>query len=166
MFPCVSSLSGIWVIVRLLAQVGSLCQKKKKKKWIFKSNLPNESAKGAESTTCLAGALVSEPFPWYNVLGEGCRWFWSCWQTTLPKAKLLDVFHKTHGCIPSLLLYLLRLSMLILVSLLSLSHHIAIIMQKHLTASTKRSLKKGERRIAVLYLFKHSLISTHLSKLK
>lgn len=142
MFPSVSSLTGICIIARSQAHVISLYQQNVF--GIFNCSLPNESAKGAESTRRLAGALLpKQTISMRHLLGEGSWWFWTCWQTTPFKAKLLDVFYKTYGCIPLVILYLLRLSMLILISLLSLSHHITIIMQKHLTTSTKWSLKRG-----------------------
>lgn len=86
---------------------------------------------------------------------------------TLSKSILLDVICKTHGCIP-LLTFLFAVAFYGYHGFLW-SHRITIIMQKHLSASKpKMEFQKGRKKrgIAVLYLFEHSLIPTHLSKFK
>lgn len=131
--------------------------------WIFYSNLRNESAKDLKvQCVWLVPSFLYRQFRWYSLLGEDHRWFWACGQTTLSKARLLDVICKTQGCIPHYFC-----TMLISVSLLSFVPPYYNNNAKTFNGMHKMEFKKGRKRgIAVFYLFEHSLISTHLSKLK
>lgn len=113
--------------------------------WIFDFSLPNESAKDLKVQSVWHDAHSSVDNFTDTTCWEGTEVDLNLLTTSLSKARLLDVLCKIQGCIlhcfcicwGSLCYYQYHCCLL--------SHHITIIMQKHLTACTKWSLKKGEK---------------------
>lgn len=103
-FPPVSRLTGIWGTARWQAPASTHGQQMCL--WIFdfwfqSTKLVSKGSwKYTMYTMNIHSALILGQFLWYNLLGEGCRCFWTCWQTPCPR--LLAVFYKTHACIPLL----------------------------------------------------------------
>lgn len=135
--------------------------------WIFDFSLPNESAKDLK-----VQSVWKDTHSFADNFSDT-----TCWERTevdlnllanqSVQGKVVRCYLKSTRLYPPLLLYLRGFSMLLSTSLLSFVPSYYNNNAKTFNCLHEMEFKKGRKRgIAVLYLFEHSLISTHLSKLK
>ena len=135
--------------------------------WIFDFSLPNESAKDLK-----VQSVWKDAHSFVDNFSDT-----TCWERTevdlnllanqSVQGKVVRCYLKSTRLYPPLLLYLRGFSMLLSTSLLSFVPSYYNNNAKTFNCLHEMEFKKGRKRgIAVLYLFEHSLISTHLSKLK
>lgn len=135
--------------------------------WIFDFSLPNESAKDLKVPSVRQDAHSS-----VDNFSDTTHWERTEVDLNLlanqsVQGKVVRCYLQNTRLYPSLLLYLLGFSMLLSISWLSFVPSYYNNNAKTFNCSNEMEFKKGRKRgIGVLYLFEHSLISTHLSKLK